>query len=116
IECLLMGDRGSSLAKYPDLEFLRLGPDGAEVREDYHHELTGYYFRHQLKGMHFGEFANYADYFARAILENKPNSPDLVEGVETVCVMEAVRQSAQSGNPVKLAGLMERAGLVSTLG
>src|SRR5262249_38945975 len=79
IECLLMGEKGTSLAKYPELELIRLDSDGAEVREDFHHALTGYYFRHQLKGMHYGEFANYADYFARCIIENSPNSPDLVE-------------------------------------
>jgi predicted dehydrogenase len=111
IECFLMGDAGTSLAKYPDLEYLHLDASGGEVHEDYHHSLTGYYFRHQLKGMHFGEFANYADYFARAILENKPNSPDLAEGIETVCLMEAVRQSAQSGQPVALAPLLAKAGL-----
>lgn len=111
IECFLMGERGSSLAKYPELEFIRLDADESEIREDFHHALTGYHFHHQLKGMHFGEFANYADYFAQAILDGTPNSPDLAEGIETVCVMEAVRRSAQSGQPVKLGPLKNAAGL-----
>lgn len=111
IECLLMGDAGTSLAKYPDLEFVHLGSGGEEIREDYHHELTGYYFRHQLKGMHFGEFANYADAFAEAILLDRPNAPDLAEGIETICVLEAVRQSARAGTPVTIAPLMKLAGL-----
>lgn len=111
IECFLMGDAGTSLARYPDLEYVHLAADGAEVREDYHHALTGYYFRHELKGMHYGEFGNYADYFARAILDGTPSSPDLREGLETVCLMEAVRQSAQRGTPVRLAALLETAGL-----
>ncbi|HEY3242912.1 MAG TPA: Gfo/Idh/MocA family oxidoreductase [Phycisphaerae bacterium] len=111
IECLLMGERGTSLAKYPELEFVHLDERGAEVREDYHHALTGYYFRHQLKGMHFGEFANYADYFAKAIIHDTPNSPDLIEGIETVCIMEAVRESARSGRPVALKPLLVKAGL-----
>jgi predicted dehydrogenase len=111
IECFLMGDAGTSLASYPDLEYVHLAADASEVHEDYHHALTGYYFRHELKGMHYGEFANYADYFARAILENTPNSPDLREGLETVCLMEAVRQSAQAGRPVELAPLLQSAGL-----
>jgi len=111
IECLLMGEQGTSLAKYPDLEFIRLGADGAEIREDYHHTLTGYYFRHELKGMHYGEFANYADHFARAILFEHDNAPDLEEGIETVCVMHAVRESARSGRPVPVAPLLVQAGL-----
>lgn len=111
IECVLMGERGTSLAKYPDLEYVQSGPDGEELCEDYHHALTGYYFHHQLKGMHFGEFANYADYFAKAILDNTPHSPDLVEGIETVCVMQAVCESAKSGQPVALAPRLEHAGV-----
>jgi predicted dehydrogenase len=111
IECWLMGERGSSVAKYPELEFIRLDDDHTEVREDYHHELYGYHFRHELKGMHYGEFCNYADYFAGAILHGTPNSPDLEEGIETVCVMEATRESAQTGKPVKLGPLLEKAGI-----
>jgi predicted dehydrogenase len=111
IECFLMGDAGSSLAKYPDLEYTHLAADGAEVREDYHHALTGYYFRHELRGMHYGEFGNYADYFARAILQDAPHAPDLAEGLETVCVMTAVRDSAHSGAPVDVAPLRARVGL-----
>lgn len=111
IECFLMGSRGTSLARYPELEYVHLAEDGTEVREDYHHALTGYYFRHELKGMHYGEFANYADYFAETILSGAPNSPDLAEGLETVCVMEAVRESARTGRPVPLDPLLRRAGL-----
>ena len=112
IECFLMGDRGSSLAKYPALDFVKLAADGTEVHEDYRHTLTGYYSRHELVGMHYGEFANYADYFARSIIDGTPNSPDLAEGIETVCVMEAVRASAQSGGPVRMSPLYDRAGVV----
>lgn len=113
IECWLMGEQGASLAKYPELEFIRLDPDHTEIREDFHHELYGYHFRHELKGMHYGEFCNYADYFAAAILHETPNSPDLAEGIETVCVMEATRTSAQTGKPVRLAPLLEKAGLLT---
>jgi predicted dehydrogenase len=113
IECLLMGESGTSLAKYPELEFLRLDSDGTEIREDFHHDLYGYYFRHQLKGMHFGEFANYADYFARCLLNNSPNSPDLSEGIDTICLMEAVRVSAHTGQAVQIADIESRAGLAA---
>lgn len=105
IECFLMGDSGTSLAKYPELEYVSLAPDGTELLHDFSHELTGYYFRHELKGMHYGEFGNYADDFARAILEDRPNSPDLAEGIETFFVMDAVRRSAASGEVVRCAGI-----------
>ena len=61
--------------------------------------------------MHFGEFANYTDYFAKVLIDNKPFSPDLMEGLETFCVMEAVRRSAQEGLPVKVEPILGEVGL-----
>jgi hypothetical protein len=62
--------------------------------------------------MHYGEFANYAEYFALALIEGRANSPSLEEGVETLCVMEAVRLSARNnGAPVEVAEIMRQAGL-----
>jgi predicted dehydrogenase len=61
--------------------------------------------------MHYGEFANYAEYFALAILNDTPWSPDLMEGLETFCIMEAVRQSAKTGAPVAVAPLLAQIGL-----
>ena len=65
--------------------------------------MTGYYSRHELKGMHYGEFCNYADYFASAILNGTPNSPDLEEGLATVRVMDAVVKSLETGKPISIA-------------
>ena len=101
IECFLMGDRGTSLARYPDLRFTYHDDRGVEIEEDFHHAMSGYYFRHELKGMHYGEFANYADSFARAILDGTPNSPDLREGLQTVLVMRAIVESLESGQVVR---------------
>ena len=70
-----------------------------------------YYFNNEVHGMHYGEFANYAEYFARSLLEGRDYSPDLEEGLETYCLMEAIRRSAKSGQPVKIAPLLEQIGL-----
>jgi predicted dehydrogenase len=101
IECFLMGSKGSSLARYPDLRFTYSDERGVQIDEDYEHAMAGYYYRHELKGMHYGEFCNIADYFATCILSGKPNSPDLVEGLETVAVMDAIVRSLKSGEPEK---------------
>jgi hypothetical protein len=61
--------------------------------------------------MHYGEFANYAEYFARALLDGTSYSPDLEEGIATFCIMEAVRESARTGRPVELGPLLATAGL-----
>ncbi|AIE84248.1 oxidoreductase domain protein [Fimbriimonas ginsengisoli Gsoil 348] len=102
IECFLMGSEGTSLARYPDLRFTTTTPEGGEVEEDYEHSMAGYYYRHELKGMHYGEFCNYADYFASCLLSGKPNSPDLEEGLDTVMTMRAIVESLESGKPVQI--------------
>jgi predicted dehydrogenase len=102
IECLLMGSKGSSLARYPDLRFTYHDDRGVEIDEDYEQAMAGYYYRHELKGMHYGEFCNYTDYFASKLLSGDPNSPDLEEGLSTVTIMRAVVQSLETGLPVKV--------------
>jgi predicted dehydrogenase len=68
-------------------------------------------FNSEIHGMHYGEFANYTDYFVQALIEGKPYSPDLKEGVETFCIMEAIRRSAKTGEPVKIDPILKEAGL-----
>jgi predicted dehydrogenase len=103
IECFLMGSKGTSLARYPDLRFTTTAADGREMEEDYEHAMAGYYYRHELKGMHYGEFCNYADYFASCLLSGKPNSPDLEEGLDTVMTMRAIVESLETGRSSKVA-------------
>lgn len=109
IECFLMGSRGSSLARYPQLRFTYTKADGIEVDEDYTHAMAGYYYRHELMGMHYGEFCNYIDYFASKILSGEPNSPDLSEGLQTVLVMDAIVKSLATGAAVKVKTLTSAA-------
>jgi len=99
IEGFLMGSKGSSVARYPELRFTWCGEDGVEYEEDYHHSMSGYYYRHELQGMHYGEFCNYADYFASKLITGETNSPDLNEGVETLRTMGSVVESLRSGKP-----------------
>lgn len=111
IELALYGSLGTSLAQYHDMRYLHTAPDGTEVKEDMLYSKRAYYFNNEVHGMHYGEFANYAEFFAAALLDHRPASPDLEEGIETVCVMEAVRRSAVEGNPVRLEPLFREAGL-----
>jgi predicted dehydrogenase len=114
IECMLYGSRSTSLAQYHDMRYVYLAPDGTEVTEDHLYAGRHYYFNSEVHGMHYGEFANYAEYFAAALIERRPHSPGLEEGVETFCVMEAVRRSArEDGRPVDVLAIMREAGLRS---
>ena len=111
IELMLYGSGGTSQAQYHDMRYLSTRPDGAEVREDYLYHRRAYYFNNEVHGMHYGEFANYAEYFARALLAHSDYSPNLEEGIETYCVMEAIKLSARSGQPITIAPLLQEVGL-----
>jgi predicted dehydrogenase len=114
IECVLYGAKSTSLAQYHDMRHVYLAPDGTEVTEDHLYAGRHYYFNSEVHGMHYGEFANYAEYFAGCLIDNKPNSPNLEEGVETFCVMEAVRRSArEGGRPVEIAPMLREVGLLA---
>jgi len=112
IECVLYGSEGTSVAQYHDMRYAHTTPDGGEVTEDYLYNRRAYYYNNDVHGMHYGEFAGYAEHFAAAILDDTPNAPDLEEGIETFCVMEAIRRSAQAGRSVAVAPLLAEVGLV----
>lgn len=106
IELMLYGSAGTSLAQYHDMCFLYTQADGTEVKEDMLYHQRGYYFNNEVHGMHFGEFANYAEYFASALLGNAPYSPNLNDGLAIFAVMESARRSMATGQPVTVATIM----------
>jgi len=107
IELMLYGSRGTSLAQYHDMRYVHTASDGSEVTEDALYALRHHYFNSEVHGMHYGEFANYAEHFAGALIDGTPHSPNLEEGLETFCVMEAVRRSAHSGTWVSVQPLLD---------
>jgi predicted dehydrogenase len=111
IELFLCGTKNSSMAQYHDMKYQYTLDDGTEVTEDPLYELRHYHFNSEIHGMHYGEFANYTDYFADALMNNKPYSPGIEEGIETFCVMEAIRRSAQTNKPVSVLPLIKEVGL-----
>ncbi len=112
IELLLFGTKHTSLAQYHDMRYRHSSPDGADHCDDYLYEMRHYYYNSEIHGMHYGEFANYAEYFANALINATPFSPNLEEGVETFCVMEAIRRSVRQGRAVPVEPIMQEAGLL----
>lgn len=110
IELMLYGSEGTSQAQYHDMRFVRTAPDGTEVMEDFLYAGRQYYFNSEVHGMHYGEFANYAEYFAGALIDGTPHSPGLEEGIETFCLMEAARRAAETCRPVEVGPLLREAG------
>jgi predicted dehydrogenase len=113
IELLLFGSKGTSLAQYHDMRYVHTSEDGSEVTEDPLYALRHAYFRSEVHGMHYGEFANYADHFAGALIDGTPHAPDLEAGLSTFAVMEAARRSIQSRRPCPIAPLLAEIGLPS---
>lgn len=111
IELMVYGSRGSSLAQYHDMKLKRTSENGAEVTEDWLYEKRGFFFNNEVHGMHYGEFARYADSFAKAILTGESASPELDEGIDVVLLMEAARRAAQSRVTVYLSELKTEIGL-----
>jgi len=111
IELLLCGSEGTSLAQYHDMRYVHTSADGTEVTEDPLYALRQRYFNSEVHGMHYGEFANYAEHFATALLDGTPHSPGLEEGLRTFCVMEAIRRAAREGGEVPVAPLLAEIGL-----
>ena len=111
IELTLYGSEGTSQAQYHDMRYLHTAPDGTEVREDMLYARRAFYFNNEVHGMHYGEFANYTEYFATALLEGRDYSPNLEEGLGTFALMEAVRRSAESGQSVALRPILDEIGL-----
>jgi len=111
IELMLYGSRGSSLAQYHDMRYTRTSADNTEVVEDHLCAGRHYYFNSEVHGMHYGEFANYADYFAGALIDGAAYSPNLEEGVETLCLMEAVKRSARTGEIVEVGPILREVGM-----
>ena len=102
IELMLFGSKGTNLAQYHDMRFVHTSPDGTEVTEDPLYALRHHYFNSEVHGMHYGEFAHYAEHFAGALLDDTPHAPDLEDGLHTFCTMEAIRRSARNGGEVEV--------------
>ncbi|MCK6576883.1 MAG: Gfo/Idh/MocA family oxidoreductase [Anaerolineae bacterium] len=107
LELMLYGTGGTSLAQYHDMRYLYTRPDGTEAREDTLYALRGYAFNNEAHGMHYGEFASYAETFALALLEGRSCAPTLEDGLAVFAVMEAARQSIATGQAVAVPPILE---------
>ncbi len=101
IEVALYGDRGTFVAKYPQLEAqVKFTGETEQVRhyfEDIYH-----YFQYEGVNHHAGEFVNYTEYFARCLAQNKIAMPDAEDGFKTMATLEAARKSMNTGKPVEV--------------
>lgn len=124
IECTLRGTKGISRGGYNILALHQKSlkdqqPKGKKPYEldsrdeDFYEEKTfaydekhPYYFRFEGETHHAGEYQNYIDYFAEMLLSGRTPMPDLLEGIHTIGIMEAMQRSLKTGKPVKVQDIL----------
>ena len=113
MSCILRASNGASHADYYDLRYAwKIGAKSViETFED----MDDYFFRFGGHSHHAGEYQNYIEYFARCLADGRTPAPDVVEGIGTVALMQAMDEAATTGKPVKVSGVLERYGLSEIL-
>jgi len=109
MSCVLRCAKGASQGDYFDLRYAwKIGSQSVvETFED----QDDYFFRFGGHSHHAGEYQNYIEYFARCLAAGESPKPDLTEGIVTVAMMQAMEESCQKGQPVKVRDLLQRHGL-----
>lgn len=110
MSCILRGTHGASQADYMDLRYAITDNTGEERMITWEHKLK-HYFRFEGKSHHAGEYQNYLEYFAQAILNNTAAFPDMKEGIGTIALLQAMDESLETGKPVSPKDLLARYGI-----
>lgn len=109
ISCTLRGSKGISRAGYPKLKYYtNFQPIQKTAQLQEYDDLHSFYFRFEAESHHAGEYQNYIDEFAIALQKGQTPKPDLKEGIRTLAVMEAMSESMESGQVVKVSDILKR--------
>lgn len=98
IEVALYGRVGTSIASYPQLRTVTK-LRGEDERVEHYFEDTYHYFQFEGVNHHAGEFVDYLEAFAAALVRGDAPQPDARDGAATIATLEAVRASIRSGRP-----------------
>ena len=109
MSCILRASNGASHADYYDLRYAwKIGEKS--VIETFE-EMDDYFFRFGGHSHHAGEYQGYIEYFARCLASGKTPRPDVVEGIGTVALLQAMDEAANLGKAVKVTDVLARYGL-----
>lgn len=109
ISCTLRGTKGISQGGYPKLKYYtNFEPIQKTAQLNTFDELHDYYFRFEQESHHAGEYQNYIEYFAKCFRDGITPKPDLKEGIHTLAVMEALEESLETGQMVKVSHILEK--------
>jgi predicted dehydrogenase len=103
---ILRCTEGASQADYHELRYAVTDRTGEEKIIYWGDKTLKYYFRFEGQSHHAGEYQNYLEYFADCLDSRQTAYPDLKEGIGTVALLQAMDRSLQTGQPVKIAGIL----------
>jgi predicted dehydrogenase len=109
--CILRGTEGASQADYHELRYAITDKTGEEKIITWGDATLKYYFRFEGQSHHAGEYQNYLEYFADSIEQNFTAFPDMIEGIGTIALLQAMDKSLQTGIPVKVRDILNEHGL-----
>lgn len=111
LSCILRGTLGANQADYHELRYSVTTDEGEEKIIHWGDEKLKYYYRFEGQTHHAGEYQNYLEYFVDSIEEGFTAYPDMVEGIGTVLLLQAMDRALQTGVPVKLADIKKEFGV-----
>ncbi|OIR08095.1 glucose--fructose oxidoreductase precursor [mine drainage metagenome] len=111
MSCILRGSLGAGQADYYELRYA-WKTDSQSVVETFE-DQDEHFFRFGGHSHHAGEYQNYIEYFARCLDAGKAPTPDPVEGIVTVALMQAMDEACSTGRSVRVRDVLARHGLES---
>lgn len=111
MSCILRGTEGASQADYHELRYAVTTKDGEQKLITWGDKELNHFFRFEGQSHHAGEYQNYLEYFADAIVTGTDAYPDMKEGIGTVALLQAMDQSLKTRQPVSVRQLLKQYGL-----
>lgn len=105
LSCILRGTLGASQADYHELRYSVTSKEGEEKIIYWGDEKLKYYYRFEGQSHHAGEYQNYLEYFTDSIEQDFTAYPNMVEGIGTVALLQAMDRSLETGKPIKIADI-----------
>ncbi|MGI5898526.1 MAG: Gfo/Idh/MocA family protein [Christensenellales bacterium] len=108
ISCTLRGTKGVCLGGSNLSYVYKFDENGNEAHELDLSDRWGYYYRFEGATHHAGEYQNYIEDFAAEMNAGRAAKPDLREGIRTIAVMEAIKESMSYGRAVKVQDVLDK--------
>jgi predicted dehydrogenase len=104
--CILRGTIGASQADYHELRYAIADKTGEEKIITWGDSTLKYYFRFEGQSHHAGEYQNYLEYFVDSIEQDFTAYPDMLEGIGTIALLQAMDKSLATGKPTKVLDIL----------